>query len=820
MVPVHRMTSRTPFVVALVASVFYAGVFVTAARADMHYVRVTLVTGQQLTITVEVPPGTPVDQLQIPGLPAPVASIVDLGSTETTPTPTATTAPTITPSPTGTASPTATPRTQAKRPNRGTEKKQGRAPKRPTPRRGPAQPATQAPNTESLTGKVEPAPPEPTPEPADAQAPAAGGPAPTGSDLGTARAGIPNFFIDKFRIPPFLLPIYQAAGTQYGIRWELLAAINEIETDYGRNLNVSSAGALGWMQFMPASWEAYGVDANQDGVADPYNPVDAIFAAARYLKAAGADRDIRAAVWAYNHADWYVDSVLLRAQIIGGMPANLVGSLTGLTEGRFPVAAKASYADQLTRRKLRTRNPNPSVAVESSEDRRGISIYADAGSPVVAVSDSRVIRIGESKRLGKFVQIRDAYGNTYTYGRLAKISTLYAAPKPMKVNPAEVRRKLALPEPDAAPTRPASATDRPAARRRAGSRPAPEPTQPDEPLSAPEELPVKERLFANPTRANAAAAGGAQQVFLQTGRIDGAITPALALGLAPDQVVIKKLKPGAQVPAGTVLGRIGKASSRKNPYLRFEIRPAGRGAPRIDPKPILDGWRLLESTAIYRARGVNPFLGPDAATPTIGQILLMDKETLIQRVLANPRIEIYDCGRRDIRAGAIDRRVLATLEFLVASGFSPTVTSLECGHSYLTSSGNVSEHSTGSAVDIAAINGIPILGNQGKGSITELVIERLLTLQGTMKPHQIISLMEFEGADNTIAMADHADHIHIGFTPQYGTNSGQSKELSATLKPSQWSRLIDRLGRIDNPTVPREPSSAAFRVPSSQRKAP
>ena len=102
------------------------------------------------------------------------------------------------------------------------------------------------------------------------------------------------------------------------------------------------------MQFMPATWKAYGVDGNKDGLMDPYNPVDAIFAAARYLKAAGADTDIRAAVFAYNHADWYVDSVLLRAQVIGGLPANLVGSLTGLTEGRFPVAAKATYADEVS----------------------------------------------------------------------------------------------------------------------------------------------------------------------------------------------------------------------------------------------------------------------------------------------------------------------------------------------------------------------------------------------------------------------------------------------------------------------------------------
>ena len=159
--------------------------------------------------------------------------------------------------------------------------------------------------------------------------------------------GVPNFIIRKFRVPPFLLSIYQAAGIEYGIRWEVLAAINEIETDYGRNLNVSSAGALGWMQFMPATWKMYGTDANKDGRKDPFNPVDAIFSAARYLKAANYENDVRAAIWAYNHADWYVDSVLLRARLIAGVPADLIGSLTGLTEGRFPVFARARYADDL-----------------------------------------------------------------------------------------------------------------------------------------------------------------------------------------------------------------------------------------------------------------------------------------------------------------------------------------------------------------------------------------------------------------------------------------------------------------------------------------
>ena len=147
--------------------------------------------------------------------------------------------------------------------------------------------------------------------------------------------------------------------------------------------------------------------------------------------------------------------------------------------------------------------------------------------------------------------------------------------------------------------------------------------------------------------------------------------------------MLKRLIPGRRVVAGTILGRIGVVSKRSSPHLHFEIRPAGRGAPRVDPKPILDGWKLLEATAIYRARGTN-VLSAAADSASIGQILLMTKEQLAQRVLANPRIEIYACGRQDIRAGAIDRRVLATLEFLAASGLKPTVTSLHCGHGRLT----------------------------------------------------------------------------------------------------------------------------------------
>ena len=170
-----------------------------------------------------------------------------------------------------------------------------------------------------------------------------------------------------------------------------------------------------------------------------------------------------------------------------------------------------------------------------------------------------------------------------------------------------------------------------------------------------------------------------------------------------------------------------------------------------------------------------------AGAMSIGQILLLPKPLLEKRVLSDERIEIYECGRDDIRSGQIDRRVLATLEYLAESGLRPSVTSLKCGHGFLTSSGNVSEHSSGNAVDIATVNGIPILGHQEPGGITEQTVRRLMQLQGTMAPHQIISLLEMGGA--TFAMADHNDHIHVGFQPMFGANRKLGKQALAVLAP-------------------------------------
>ena len=134
------------------------------------------------------------------------------------------------------------------------------------------------------------------------------------------------------RTLPFgeLNAVWRRAGAAYGIPWQVLAAINKIESNFGRNMGPSSAGAVGWMQFMPSTWLRWGTDASGDGIADPWDPEDGVFSAARYLAAAGGRVDIERAVFAYNHADWYVNDVLGLAGMYGNGGGVLTFSLDRL----------------------------------------------------------------------------------------------------------------------------------------------------------------------------------------------------------------------------------------------------------------------------------------------------------------------------------------------------------------------------------------------------------------------------------------------------------------------------------------------------------
>jgi hypothetical protein len=164
---------------------------------------------------------------------------------------------------------------------------------------------------------------------ADGGAEAAPGPDPTTFAI----PSLPSSSCAVAGVPPVLIPIYQRASAQYELGPQgpaVLAGINAVETAFGTNLGPSYAGAVGWMQFMPSTWDAYGVDANGDGVADPNNPEDAIFAAASYLSASGMPTDTYGAIFAYNHADWYVEEVLANAGCYAGEVGSSAFTASGL----------------------------------------------------------------------------------------------------------------------------------------------------------------------------------------------------------------------------------------------------------------------------------------------------------------------------------------------------------------------------------------------------------------------------------------------------------------------------------------------------------
>ncbi len=261
------------------------------------------------------------------------------------------------------------------------------------------------------------------------------------ADFGAAPIGVPNFVIDQFTIPPFLLPIYQACGTQYGIPWEVLASINRIETAFGTNLNVSSAGALGWMQFIPSSWEAYGVDANNDGRKDPYNPVDAICAAANYLDAAGGQEDLATR-----------DLRLQPRRLVRRRGPPLRAPVRQDPRRPRRLAHRPDRGRPLPRRRqvplrrrhLRARGARARDAQEGQ--RRATPPTSSRAPPPSAASTSTAARArpsspsttasssGSASRSAsaRYIVLEDAYGNRFTYAELGEVAEAYPVPKRRK----------------------------------------------------------------------------------------------------------------------------------------------------------------------------------------------------------------------------------------------------------------------------------------------------------------------------------------------------------------------------------------------------
>jgi hypothetical protein len=174
----------------------------------------------------------------------------------------------------------------------------------------------------------------------------------------------------------------------------------------------------------------------------------------------------------------------------------------------------------------------------------------------------------------------------------------------------------------------------------------------------------------------------------------------------------------------------------------------------LPPLPVLKpSERAIALDTLIQALGTDTILrGLDAS-----------RDQLQQQVLHDPRVHVYPGGVGDIAAGKVDVRVLAMIEYLAQADGEVTVTCLISGHSYFVHGrpGVVSAHVYGRAVDIGAVAGISILGNQGPGTITERAIRQILALPASVEPKQVISLMTLGGP--SFALPDHYNHIHLGY---------------------------------------------------------
>ena len=267
--------------------------------------------------------------------------------------------------------------------------------------------------------------------------------------------------------------------------------------------------------------------------------------------------------------------------------------------------------------------------------------------------------------------------------------------------------------------------------------------------------------------------------------------------------------------------------------MRFAIRPAGAQS-AIDPQPILANWRQLDVALHPQGAKDGPVL--DGATAS--DAFVLSQPELERAVLADPGIELGHCDRMQVASGKVGRQALALLVFLSRSGLKPTVGELRCGHIASTPHGPRTVFPTAGTLDIAAVNGVPISGHQGAGTVTDITIRTLLTLGHKFAPKRIVSLMRYPGAPSTVARPDRATYIQIEL-PRHVAKATVSKTASAkqpgstaaapgaseatasanlVLNSVEWQRLITQVGSLQQPHVPHKPTTAAIREKAAPGK--
>ena len=331
------------------------------------------------------------------------------------------------------------------------------------------------------------------------------------------------------------------------------------------------------------------------------------------------------------------------------------------------------------------------------------------------------------------------------------------------------------------------------------------------------------RLFAHPGNPDANAAAVA------------ASARRAARAKAAQRLPLRK---GSVVPSGTVLGKVWTSHGGHAGHLRFAIKPCRRQ--RLH-RPGADAGQLgtaAEGAApAGRPRGRTRCSARPRATCSCSRARRLERT-----VLSDPGITIAGCARQDVASGAVDHRVLAVLAFLSRSGLKPTVGALRCGQSQYTSSGATSPHYRGDAVDITAINGVPLTHHQGPGTITDLTIRALLTLPSEFVPHEILSLMHYPASPadegGVLALEPRRARLRQRPTAQllaaptpgsvaHSAAKGKAAPApvvsTSVLSSLQWSQLVTRIGAIPAPKIVHKPSSSAIADPkprSSRAGAP
>ena len=252
-------------------------------------------------------------------------------------------------------------------------------------------------------------------------------------------------------IPAQFIQFYQDAGEKYGVNWLLLASIHKQETNFSSNKTVSSAGAVGSMQFMDctfvgwsypscsglgngkipssvltspsqiAKYGGYGVDANGDGKADPWDDEDAIHSAANYvsanLKGATEQEKIKHAIWQYNHSDAYVAEVFERFELY--------------TDGYVAVKNEAFIVNGKAWPVPYTNTITSYYGPRWGRLHAGIDIASPGvnGQPIVAFADGKVTRSeynrivhsdGSEGGWGWYVRVDHGNGLSTVYGHMIK----------------------------------------------------------------------------------------------------------------------------------------------------------------------------------------------------------------------------------------------------------------------------------------------------------------------------------------------------------------------------------------------------------------